>query len=73
MSQPRRVQFIGGVPFPFVEDDRPTRLGLVDFDGGVRGDYNPPAPRAHERREGAWITVEYKDGADWLWPRLFGR
>ena len=22
MSQPRRVQFIGGVPFPFVEDDR---------------------------------------------------
>ena len=70
MSQPRRVRFVRGVPFAVIEDDWPTRPGLVDFDGGVRGDDNPPAPKPHERREGAWITVEYEDGADWLWPGL---
>ena len=69
MSQPRRVQFINGVPFPIAED-APTSDRPASFDGGVRGEYHPPAPKPHERREGAWITVEYEDGADWMWPGL---
>ncbi len=46
MSQPRRVHFIGGVPFPVIDDDWPTRPGPVDFDGGARPlPPNPPAGR----------------------------
>ena len=64
------VQFMNAAPFPVIEDDSPTRRGAVDFDGGVRGDYNPPVPKPHERRERAWITVEIPDGSDLFWPGL---
>ena len=74
MSQPRRVQFINGVPFPIIEDEWPTRPGPVDFDCGVRGDPPPQPSRLHAYREpGGWVTVEYEDGADWLFPHLRGR
>jgi len=46
--------------------DRPA-----SFDGGVRGDHNPPRLRLHEYRDKhGWITVEIADGFDLFWPGL---
>ena len=73
MSQPRRVRFVGGVPFPVVGDDWPTRPGLVDFDGGARP-LPPSPPRVEWRRDdGGWWTATIEDGADLFFPGLRGR
>jgi hypothetical protein len=76
MSQPRRVRFVGGVPFPAAPEDDwqpPSEAGSANFDGGVRGDPPPQPTRLHAYREpGGWVTVDYEDGADWLWPHLRG-
>ena len=73
MSQLRRVRFVGGVPFPAVEDEWPTRPGPVDFDGGARP--LPPTPPQVEwtRDEGGWWTTTIDDGADLFFPHLRGR
>jgi len=64
MSQPRRVQFVGGVPFP-IADDRPTRTGdAVDFDGGAR-ELPPQPPRI------VWVRCE--DDRAWLAPEFVDR
>jgi hypothetical protein len=68
VSQPRRVRFVGGVPFPVIEDEWPTRSGLVDFDGGAR--QLPPAPPRIEwtRDDGGWWTTTIDDSAAQLFP-----
>ena len=46
--------------------------GSCSFDGGVRGDYNPPTPpRPREyvdQSDPAWVTGEIEDGSDLFWP-----
>ena len=63
MSQPRRVQIVGGVPFP-IADDRPTRTcDAVDFDGGAC-ELPPQPPRIVWTRcadDRAWLAPEFVD------------
>ena len=64
MSQPRRVRFVGGVPFAVIEDDRPTRTGdAVDFDGGAREPLPEPPRIVWTRCEDdrAWLSAEFPD------------
>ena len=46
--------------------------GPPDFQGGVRGEHGHLHPqRLHAFSEpGGWVTIEYEDGADWMWPGL---
>ncbi len=73
MNWQRRTEFIGGVPFTTIEPLPPASGGPVNFDGGVRGDYNRPPPRPHEYRdEDGWVTVDIPDGASLFFGRLGG-
>ena len=64
MSQPRRVRFVGGVPFAVIADDRPTRTGdAVDFDGGAR-ELPPQPPRivwTRDPDDPAWWSATVVD------------
>jgi hypothetical protein len=52
-------------------EDAPLSDRPASFDGGVRGDHNPPRLRLHEYRDKhGWITVEIADGFDLFWPGL---